>query len=150
MLSESLIRTILEDESKRIARDLAWSTSAEHPTWVGFSADVASTAGYPLFVNASLNAIAGKLAFALVHREEGRIYGLCLGTAHSDPEHGPTGEKHKHRWSERFVDKSSYVPEDITAPVSEANSVWQQFCREAKITHDGVLGAAPMQQMELS
>ena len=29
------------------------------------------------------------------------------------------GEKHKHRWSERYRDKEAYVPTDVAAPVSD-------------------------------
>ena len=150
MLSETEVGMILEDESKRVVGDLGWTAQRDHPMWVSFVADIETDAGFSLFIKGSLNLAARKLSFALIHRGEARrIYGLCLGTAHSDPEHGRLGDKHKHRWTEQYADKSGYVPEEITAPVAEPIQVWEQFCREAKITHHGRLSAAPPSQMEL-
>jgi hypothetical protein len=53
------------------------------------------------------------------------------------------GERHKHRWTERFRDKEAYVPEDITAPASQPLDVWRQFCAEAGIEHQGRLFPPP-------
>lgn len=49
------------------------------------------------------------------------------------------GELHKHRWSESTADKEAYVPKDITATVDDPVTVWEQFCAEASITHEGRL-----------
>jgi len=59
------------------------------------------------------------------------------------------GEKHKHRWTERFRDKEAYAPDDISAPVGDPVAVWQQFCAEAGITHAGALAQPPAVQEDL-
>lgn len=151
MLNEAEVQQILDDQSKIIRGDLEWSTKADHPIWVGFVAPVESNLGYPLFLNASLNHEAGKLSFALVVRGERRIYGLCLGVGHTDLETGSRlGEKHKHRWTDRYADKSVYSPGDITVDASAPDVAWVQFCREARIRHEGHLRPLAPHQMELS
>ncbi len=37
----------------------------------------------------------------IIHRVEGRIYGLDLGEAYDDPGGDRVGEKHKHPWDEQ-------------------------------------------------
>ncbi len=59
------------------------------------------------------------------------------------------GEKHKHRWNEPVQAREAYVPLDITGGVDEPVLVWEQFCREAFITHSGTLYDPPNIQLEL-
>jgi hypothetical protein len=79
----------------------------------------------------------------------GRVYGLDIGKDHHNPQCEQVGEKHKHRWTERFRDKEAYVPHDITAPASDPVAVWQQFCIEARLEHNGKLLDPPPHQTEL-
>jgi hypothetical protein len=58
------------------------------------------------------------------------------------------GEKHKHTWDERLRDKEAYVPDDITADVSDPLTVWAQFCVEGKIVHRGVMQPIPIIDLE--
>ncbi len=53
-----------------------------------------------------------------------------MGKDHHNPSCVNIGEKHKHRWNEQLRDKDAYVPEDITASVTDPVAVWQQFCTE--------------------
>jgi hypothetical protein len=151
VLNVAEVQQILDDTSKIIRGDLEWSIKADHPTWAGFLTPVESSYGYLLFLNASLNYEARRLSFALILRGERRIYGLCLGIGHNDPETGRRlDEKHKHRWTDRYADKSAYRPDDITADASAPDLAWAQFCREARIRHEGKLRSLPAHQMELS
>ena len=92
------------------------------------------------------NPAAETLTYALILKTEGHIYGLDLGKDHHNPECEHVGEKHKHRWSERDGDKRAYVPDDVTASVSDPVSVWKEFCTEAGIRHEGVLQPPPERQ----
>ncbi len=68
---------------------------------------------------------------------------------HHNPDCNQVGEKHKHRWNEIFRDKEAYAPNDITAPVSKPVAVWEEFCQEAGIEHNGALKHPPSWQEEL-
>jgi hypothetical protein len=70
------------------------------------------------------------LTFVLLHRVEGCIYRLDLGTVHPNLDGTLIGEKHKHRWSEGIGVKDAYAPEDITATLDDPVGVWEQFCTE--------------------
>lgn len=148
-LTNAEIASILADSSKRIEVDIAWGQDEDHSPAVDFRAEVESEKGWPLFVRGSYNRLAGTVTYALILKTEGRIYGLDLGKDHHNPQCTQVGDRHKHRWTERFRDKEAYVPEDITAPVSDPVAVWTQFCAEAKIEHTGRLAQPPAEQGEL-
>ena len=138
--------SILADVSKYIDGDIDWSKDEDHsPAWQ-FRAEIKSNAGWPLFVKGRYNFLAGSLNYALILRTVGRIYALDLGKDHHNPGCEQIGEKHKHRWTERFRDKEAYVPDDITAPATDPASVWNQFCAEARIKHRGRLNPLPLQE----
>ena len=103
----------------------------------------------PLFVVGSYNPIVEKLGFAVIYSGVGRVYALDLGVEHHNPTCENVGETHKHRWTDDFRDKRAYVPDDITAGVDEPVTVWEQFCEEAIIDHDGELAEPPPLQMEI-
>ena len=148
-LSDTELDAILADTSKRIAGDIAWSEDEDHSPAMEFRVEVRSNAGWPLFVRGSINLHAATLTFALILKTEGRIYALDLGKDHHNPQCHQIGEKHKHRWTERYRDKEAYVPADIQAPVSDPCAVWAEFCKEACIAHDGALASPPHRQQEL-
>ena len=69
-----------------------------------------------------------------------RIYSLDIGTDHRNPkQNGYVGKLHKHTWKNAYKDKFAHVPDDITASANEVVKAWEEFCVEAKITHDGTL-----------
>jgi len=138
-----LIRCYLASEA-----DLLLTKDPNHSPAREFRVAVQSDPGWPLFVVGRYNPRAGTLSYALIHRGAGRIYGLDLGADHHNPTCERVGEKHKHRWTEAFRDKEAYVPQDITAPCDQPIAVWEQFCREANIDHQGHMHA-PMRQEEL-
>ena len=72
-----------------------------------------------------------------------------LGKDHHNPQCDQVGERHKHRWSERYGDKEASVPENVNAPVSDPVAVWNEFCAEARIQHDGIMKPPPPTQGEL-
>ena len=144
-LTNSEFASILADVSKYIDSDIDWSKDEDHsPAWQ-FRAEIKSKAGWPLFVKGRYNFLAGSLNYALILRTVGRIYALDLGKDHHNPGCEQIGEKHKHRWTERFRDKEAYVPDDITALATDPASVWSQFCAEARIEHRGRLNPLPSQ-----
>ena len=145
-LSQQEFDAIPSDDTKRIVGDIEWRDDEDHSPAREFRAEVASEAGYPLFVNGRCNPKAGTLSYTLVHRGVGRIYGLDLGAEHHNPDRSRIGEKHKHRWTEAWRDKQAYVPKDITAPWIEPSAVWSQFCAESRIVHDGRMGALALQK----
>jgi len=142
---------ILGDRSKEIAGDLQWSLIGEHEHLLGFRADVVSNQRWPIFINASYNPEARTLSYALIHRGFGaRIYGLCMGKAHRNPDTGQNmGELHKHQWRDPYRDQYAYIPADITASIEDPFAVWREFCSEALIEHRGQLLSGPPKQLEL-
>jgi hypothetical protein len=110
---------------------------------------IESLSGWPLFIKGSYNPASSKVAFALIHQGYGkRIYGLCLGYSHKNRDGSQSGDPHKHKWT--YADeKFAYHPPDITATTSQPVEAWEQFCREAKITHSGRLQEPPPIQGEL-
>ena len=94
-ISQQEFEAILADETKEIAQDLVWREDEDHSPAREFRASVASQAGYPLFIVARYNPVAGALSYALIHRGAGRIYALDLGADHHNPDCNRVGEKHK-------------------------------------------------------
>lgn len=148
-ITQTEFETLIADPTKRIESDLRWRRDEDHSPAVEFRVDVASSAGYPIFVAARYNPLAGTLSYAIVHRATGRIYGLDLGADHHNPTCTYVGERHKHRWTDRYADKEAYVPPDITAQATDPVAVWLEFCAEASITHIGQLEPPPAVQEEL-
>ena len=148
-LTDAEFGSILGDEEKRIRNDITWAEDEAHsPAWE-FRAEVESHQDWPLFVKGRYNRHAGTLNYALILKTAGRIYGLDLGKDHHNPQCEQVGDKHKHRWTEQYRDKEAYVPDDVTAPVSDPVAVWEQFCAEAHIRHDGTMKSPPPEQGEL-
>ena len=148
-LSESDFEEILGDVTKTIHGDLEWSESDNHVSWLKFRADIDSEDGYPLSVAGSYNPIVEKVSFALIYGGVGRVYALDLGVKHHNPTCENVGDTHKHRWTDCYRDKLAYEPDDITATVAEPVAVWEQFCDEALIDHDGTLAPPPALQTEI-
>jgi hypothetical protein len=140
---------IIADATKKIVGEISWAEDEDHSPAVEFCAEVASDAGYPIFVRGSYNPAALTLTYALIHRGSGRIYALDVGKDHHNPDCHNVGEKHKHSWKEPLRDKEAYVPTDITVPVTAPVAVWKQFCHEAKIQHEGKMLQPPTQQLDL-
>ena len=89
------------------------------------------------------------MTFALILKSVGRIYGLDMGKDHKNPNGDRIGKKHKHSWSVEYRDKKAYVPTDITASILDPVTLWEQFCEEACIEHNGRLNQIPPRQEEL-
>jgi len=140
---QSEFEAILTDTSKHIDGDIKWKSDEDHSPAVEFRVPVLSTSGFPLFVNGRFNDLARTLSFHLLHSGTGRVYGLDIGADHHNPTCNRIGEVHKHRWSDTYKDKEAYVPGDITAPINNPVLVWQQFCSEAKIIHNGTMDVPP-------
>lgn len=145
-LTNAELASLMEDGSKRIEGDIAWCEDEDHSPALEFRAEILSETGWPLFVRGGYNRLAGSLTYAVILKTEGRIYALDLGKDHHNPECTQVGEKHKHRWTEQYTDKEAYSPEDISASVADPVAVWEEFCKEAKIVHQGKLAQpAPIQ-----
>ena len=139
MLTPGEFEDLLADGGKRIEGDIVWAPDSRHPGAMAFRAEVVSDAGYPLFVAGWHNPRMGKLSYALIHRQVGRIYALDLGADHPNPDGQWVGDKHKHHWTPGFRDRFAYAPSDITEPWHRPAAVWRQFCAEARIEHRGMM-----------
>jgi hypothetical protein len=148
-LTDAEFQAVLNDTTKRIDGDIAWRNDEDHSPSVEFYVDVISNAGWPLVVRGSFNPLIPAVSYVLIYKNVGRVYGLDIGKDHHNPQCEQVGEKHKHRWTARFRDKEAYVPHDITAPASDPVAVWQQFCIEARLKHNGKLLDPPPHQTEL-
>jgi hypothetical protein len=150
-VTEAEFQAILSDTTKRVAGDLSWRRPEDgHATALAFRADIENAPQQPLLVKVWYNRVVPTLSFSLIHRPTGRIYGLDIGPEHHNPSCTHIGsDTHKHVWTDAVRDKHAYRPEDITARADQPNLAWEQFCREANITHDGVLYALPPAQSTL-
>lgn len=143
-MTDAEFTALLNDGTKRIVGDIRWAEDEDHSPSLEFRVEVTSDTGYPIFVRGSFNPLIHTLSFVMVHRQFGRIYALDMGKDHRNPsDHQLVGEKHKHKWTQAYRDKDAYVPSDITAPSNEPLNVWNQFCTEAKLIHEGSM-FAPM------
>lgn len=148
-LTNAEFEAIVTDPSKRIDGDIAWQEDEDHSPSVEFRVEVNSDAGWPLFIRGSYNPLIPALSYTMILQTVGRVYALDMGKDHHNPTCNQVGEKHKHKWTEQFRDKEAYVPEDVTAPASNPVEVWEQFCKEASLKHNGVMKAPPPLQGDL-
>ena len=137
-LSKEEYEAIISDNTKVVAGDIEWEGSPKSPSRQ-FRINIDSDEGYPIFVKGWYNPRSGKLSYAIIHRTEGRIYGLDLGAEHYNPDGKPVGEKHKNYWVPGHRDKWAYVPKDITKTWNHPVAVWAQFCSEAGLRHTGTI-----------
>jgi hypothetical protein len=147
VLNQEEFEELIADPNKSIKGDIVWQQ--ERSPWLGFRVEITSLAGYPLFLKGSYNPIINALSYHIIHRTAGRIYGLDLGKDHRNPNGERIGEKHKHRWNEPVRDKQAYIPQDITASATQPERVWDEFCQEAKVIHNGTMALPPAQQLGL-
>jgi len=148
-MNQGEYEALMSDTTKRIDRHINWTEDEDHSPAVSFLVEVLSDPAYPLYAKGYLNRAAHKLTYVLIHRAEGRIYSLDLGKDHRNPDGALIGEKHKHRWSEQTGVKEAYVPEDITAAMHHPADVWEQFCAEANLIHDGNMNSPPSEQLDM-
>lgn len=152
MINQEKFEKIIVDSDKIIQGDIVWDKNKRTPPAYEFRVNIISRASYPLIVKGWYNYAANKLSYSIIYCDnEGiRIYGLDLGEDHKNPDGVKIGRKHKHRWLNEYYedkwnrkifigDKKAYVPDDITASVTDPVGVWNQFCREAQITHNGIM-----------
>ena len=137
-LSEREYHAIIHDSSKVIVGEIVWE-GVRHSPARKFRVDVVSEEEHPIFVNGWYNHESNKLSYAIIHRSVGRIYGLDLGAHHRNPDGVFTEGKHKNYWTTKYRDKWAYVPDDITEPWDRPLVVWEQFCNEANLRHDGTM-----------
>ena len=135
-LSDTEFAAILSD-MKWIDGDIVWREDEDHSIAREFRVEVSSNGGWSLFIEGRYNRRIGKLVYPLILRTDGRIFGLCMGNEHHNPQCNQVGRKHMHRWTEQYRDKEAYVPGTITASANDPVAVWQQFCVVAGIRHNG-------------
>ena len=129
---------------KCIAGDAIFRPDEDHSPGIEFRMDLESEVGHPMFVRGSANKLAGTISLGIIHRAFGRIYGLDLGKVHRNPNGAMIGDPHKHAWRDTTLcAKVAYEPKDITGRMPDVLLVWNQFCSEAKIKHQGRLILPP-------
>lgn len=141
-LSDTEFAAIMQD-TKAIVAYIQWLGDEDNSPARHFRAEVDSNGGWPIFVQGHYNSRSGGLTYSLILRTEGRIFGLCLGKDHHNPQCNQVGPKHMHRWTEQYRDKEAYVPSAITAPAGDPVTVWQQFCAAAGIQHQDRMSPLP-------
>lgn len=137
MISQEEFEEILADSTKLISSDISWNGDEDGSPTLEFRVKVDSEPGYPLVVKGSYNRSAQTLSYALIHRTFGRMYALDLGTEHRNPDGEYVGDRHLHWWEDGWRDRCAYVPETITADITQPVQVWQQFCKSIQVMHDG-------------
>ncbi|MBE9078504.1 hypothetical protein IQ241_14560 [Romeria aff. gracilis LEGE 07310] len=149
-MSQAEFDAILQDTSKIIQTNIVWQKHPQHERLLKFKAEIISaSAAYQLSLRGTYNPILHALSYHIICPPYGRIYGLDMGKDHKNPDGQLVGEKHKHRWSESYRDKQAYLPQDITAAEDDPVGVWQQFCEEALIRHNGIMRPPPPLQLGL-
>lgn len=142
-MTQEEFESLLADGSKTLQGDIEWQADEDHSPAVEFQAPIISQSGLPIELRGTYNQKLEKLSYAIILRGVGRIYALDMGQDHRNPDGQFTGEIHKHRWTVLFRDKEAYVPNDITEPSSNPLAVWQQFCTEFNLVHNGIMHAPP-------
>ncbi len=147
MITQQEFEAILADTSKRVEGNLAWRDDEDHSPAREFRVPVASEPGWPLTLIGWWNPLSRKLSYTLRHDAAGRILGLDLGpVTHQNPTSERLAGTHKHRWMDEYRDKHAYVPGDITAEWDDPVAVWEQFCSEVGIAHEGSLRSPVFQE----
>lgn len=139
-MTQAEFEALCADPTRIIAGDIAWALDEDHSLSVEFRRDISSQPNYPLFVQGSYNRSIDKLRYSVIHRGEGRIYGLCMGSDH----HNPTcqnvgGDRHLHIWNDVTKDKNAIVADQIAANVGDPIAVWREFCAGWDMLHQGVM-----------
>lgn len=144
---EQLMQDLLNDTTKSVNSDIKWSIDEDHSPTVEFNVELINQLGLPIVLKGTFNGLAKSMSFVLILKGTGRIYALDLGSDHRNPDKQLTGRKHKHRWTNQHKDRWAYVPDDITEPVTNLAGVWQQFCAEVRLVHNGTFyNPEPIQQ----
>ena len=71
VLTNTEFQTILDDSSKRIEGDIVWQEDEDHSPAVEFRAEVASDAGWPIFVRGSFNPLVPALSYMMILKTMG-------------------------------------------------------------------------------
>jgi hypothetical protein len=148
-LSDAEFDAILTDRSKVIEGDIVWQEDEDHSPSYEFKVEIETAGGWPLYMKGTFNPLIPAISYAIISKNSGRVYALDLGKANKKPDCTRVGDTHKHRWTEEFKDKPAYEPEDITATPDDVLGVWQQFCQEAMINHNGKIHTPPPVQGDL-
>ena len=138
-ISQQEFESILMDASKEVVGDIVWIDDVDHSPAKEFRVEVHTDDEYGLFVVGRYNPFSGKLTYCFILRGVGRIYGLDLGRAHRNPDGVQVGEKHKHRWRHGALNRFAYEPDDITETWDHPRAVWEQYCAEAQLRHNGMM-----------
>lgn len=151
MITDAEFQAIIQDTSKRIENDIEWRDDEDHSLAQEFRVPVMTDNEDQLHLNGWCNPFSGKLSFTLIREGTGRIYALDLGGRHKNPDGTRISHTHKHYWTDDAKDKRAYIPDDITADIHQPTEVWEQFCKEANIRHDGSFTAPklPRRQKDL-
>lgn len=145
---ENILDDFLNDTTKKVEIDIRWKEDDDHSPTQEFMVDILNAQGLPVVLKGTFNGLAKSLSFVVLLKGTGRIYALDLGAEHRNPDTRElVGRKHKHKWTDAHRDKWAYCPEDITETVENISGVWQQFCAEVRLVHNGTFyNPEPIQQ----
>ena len=131
--------SILDATTKTVTGPINWEPVPGARGALRFSAPIWSERGRPLTVQGWFNPYNLKLEYKIIYSGVGRIYGLDFQNRHTNPDGSVVGSPHKHRWAGSLRDRNAYAPDDISAGPDSPTEVWDQFCREAKLRHAGMV-----------
>ena len=138
-LQEADVVAIIADTTKVVQSDIVWRPDESIRGAQQFRVRVSSAERNDLVLRGWFNHHSGKLSYTLLTHQVGRIYGLDLGANHNNENGERLIGTHKVRWTPEDQDRLAYKPEDITAEWWEPDTVWEQFCAEANLTHAGTM-----------
>lgn len=135
-ISEQEAQNII-NMGKIIDEDIEWANSSDKAYTVEFTVPIKIDYPCKLILIGSYNYRIERFSFTILYNNEARIKSLDIGTDHRNPgEKTKIGKKHKHTWTNKYKDKWSYVPDDITTG-AKVDKVLYEFLKECNIIYKG-------------
>ena len=138
-LSQEEFDAIIADETKRIVGDVAWRPDPDRAGAYKFRVALEWDQEAALEVSGYQRSATERLTYTLVH-DRVRIAGLDLGDAsHNNLDGTRVDGSHFHFWSARYGRPEARAATSISGGYDRPKLVWEQFCRELRIVHQGEL-----------
>jgi hypothetical protein len=149
-VTDAEFREILDDQTKTIEGDIQWTQDKTMSHVLIFRVKVENEPGFSLWVKGSYNRDLDKVSFPLFDQNTGRLFGIDSGQDHHNRGCQWVGELHVHRWNEATKDREAALFSLPSNAEMTPAALWAEFCRQAKITHNGGLPNPPVKvQMDL-
>ncbi len=139
-MTQADVETFLKDETKHIEGDLRWSSHTNNVNYRKFRACIEyRDQSKDLILCGAYCMSKEAIHFAIIYKGVS-IYRLDVGSNHRHKNSGEyVGELHKHKLRDNDKEDDTYIPDDITSAFPNVLEIWQQFCKECKLRHNGRL-----------